>query len=73
MAVIDKPEDIEYMSIFALRQALRLQARGMKLSRGRSALTIARERGLTNSRTVRGAIEDVCNVLASHPGNPRNK
>lgn len=73
MAVITDPGQIEYLSIFTLRQALRLQARGMKLSRGRSALTIARERGLTDSRTVRGALEDVCKALEAHPDNPRNQ
>ena len=73
MAVITDPKQIEYLSIYSLRQALRLQARGMKLSRGRSALTIARDRGLTDKRTVRGALEDVTAVLSSHPGNPRNQ
>lgn len=73
MTAITDPDQIDYLSIYSLRQALRAQARGMKLSRGRSALTIARERGLTNKRTVRGALVDVCEALKKHPGNPDNQ
>lgn len=62
--VLDKPEEVEFASILALRSALKLQTRGLKVSRGASALTIARKRGFTTKRTAQGALEDVNAYLA---------
>lgn len=66
------PVQTDYISLFALRSALRLEARGMRISRGRSALAIAKDRlGVKGSReTVMQAL-DV--TLARHPGNPKNQ
>ena len=67
--ILDTPEQIEAASILALRSALRLQVRGLRLtSRGPSALTIARKRGLTTKRTAAGALEDVSQSIADNYG-----
>jgi hypothetical protein len=66
--ILDTPEQIEAASILALRGALRLESRGMKMSRGRSALSIARDRGLTTKRTAKGALEDVSKYIADNYG-----
>lgn len=64
---LDTPEEINFASVLALRSALKLQARGMRLSnRGPSALTIARKRGFTKKRTAQGALEDVNTLLAQY-------
>jgi len=65
------PVQTEYISLFALSRAMRLEAMGMKLSRGTSALAIAKKRlGVTGSRAkVAQALQD---ALDAHPGNPRN-
>jgi len=71
IAAATGPVQTDYISLFALRQGLAMEARGMKLSRGVSTLAIAKRRlGITGSRaTVTAALEK---VLAEHPGNPRN-
>ena len=43
--VIDTPEGIAFFRLAALKGALSLQSKGLKLSRGRSALSIARSMG----------------------------
>jgi hypothetical protein len=67
MSVITNPQHIERLSVVALKGALGAQARGMSLSRGRSALSIARDRGLTTKRTVAGALVDVQAWLDANP------
>ena len=64
--VLDKPEQIEAYVILSLRQALLLQTKGLKMSRGQSALSIARARGLTTKRTAAGALEDVNQYIADN-------
>lgn len=62
------PGQIAYIRLFTLRQAIRLEARGMKMSSGRSALSIAKSEGYKGSReTILAAIET---DLAAHPDNP---
>lgn len=58
-------EQVEFASILALRSALRLEARGMK-RRGKSALSIAKSRGLTTARTTAKALDDVNAYLAQY-------
>ena len=59
MTVIVGPEQTNNASILALRSALRMEVRGMKLSRGRSALAIAKSRGLTTATTKVKALADL--------------
>ena len=63
---IEGKENVEFASVLALRSALRLQVRGLKLSRGASALTIARKRGFTTKRTAQGALDDMNAYLAQY-------
>lgn len=63
--VLDQPEQIEFARILAIRSGLKLEARGMKMSRGRSCLSIARAEGLTTKRTAKGALEEVNALLAT--------
>lgn len=65
--VITNPQHIERLSVVALKGALGAQVRGMKLSRGRSALAIAQARGLTTKRTAKGALADVVKWLEDNP------
>ena len=66
------PVQTDYISLFALSRALRLQKAGMRISRGPSALSIAKRRlGVKgNLVTVMKQVDD---ALAIHPGNPRNQ
>lgn len=65
--VLDTPEEINFASVLALRSALKLQVRGMRLSnRGPSALSIAKKRGFTKKNTAKGALEDVNALLAPY-------
>lgn len=66
--VLDTPAQIEGARIIAIKAGLRMEARGMKMSRGRSALTIAREMGLTNKRTAKGALADLEVIVAQMLG-----
>ena len=63
--VLDQPDQIALASVLALRSALKLQTKGLKM-RGASALTIARKRGFTTKRTAQGALEDVNAILAEY-------
>jgi hypothetical protein len=63
--ILDQPEQIAAAQVLALRGALKLEARGMK-RRGRSALSIARDRGLTKKRTAAGALADVNAYIAQN-------
>jgi hypothetical protein len=65
--VLDTPAQIEAAQVLALRAALRLETRGLK-RRGRSALTIVREMGLTKARTSVKALEDVNLYISEHYG-----
>jgi hypothetical protein len=64
--ILDTPEQINFASVLALRSALRLQTKGLKMSRGASALSIARSRGFTNKRTAQGALDDMNAMLAEY-------
>jgi len=49
--ILDTPEDIAFARLVTLQSALRLEARGMRLSRGVSALKIAKTQyGCTGGR-----------------------
>lgn len=63
--VLDTPDQIAAGQVLALRGALRLEARGMK-RRGRSALTIVREMGLTKARRADAALADVNAYIAQN-------
>jgi hypothetical protein len=67
------PAQVDYIRLCAFRGALKLEARGMRMSRGSSALSKARAQGLTTSRTIFGALEDVNALIAKHPENPNNQ
>lgn len=67
------PGQIDYIKLCALRGALRMEARGMKMSRGQSALSVARRDGITTKRTARGALEDVIEAIKVHPDAPHNQ
>jgi hypothetical protein len=67
MTMITGKENVEFASILALRSALRLEVKtGMTLSRGQSALAIAKKRGLTKKGTKAGALEDLNAYLAEY-------
>jgi hypothetical protein len=65
MTIITGAENIENVRILALRGALRMEARGMK-RRGRSALAIVREMGLTDKRTASAALTDLNAYIAAN-------
>jgi hypothetical protein len=67
------PSQIEYIRLCAFRGALKLEARGMKMSRGRSALSLARAQGLVKSRTAVGAVAEINALIATHPENTNNQ
>lgn len=49
--ILDTPDDIAFARLVTLQSALRLEARGMRLSRGISALKIAKTQyGCTGGR-----------------------
>ena len=71
--ILDTPEQIAVARFLTVRSGLRLQVRtGMKLSRGRSAIQIAREAGWTTKRTAKGALDDL-NDLAEQMGFERTE
>lgn len=61
--VITGKENIDRFRLMVLRSALRLEAQGMGRSRRPSALTSAREQGLTKARTAKEALADVSALL----------
>lgn len=62
--VLDTPAQIATARILTIRAGLRLEAKGMKMSRGRSCLSIAKAEGLTTRRTAREALVEVNALLA---------
>jgi hypothetical protein len=49
--ILDQPEQIEHFRLLTLRQALKLELKGLKMSRGRTAYSIIKsELGLKGSR-----------------------
>lgn len=50
MTVIDTPEGIRIARLMALKGALKLEMKGMRRSRGRSAYSILKEMGYKGSR-----------------------
>jgi hypothetical protein len=67
------PGQVDYIRLCTFRGALKLEARGMKMSRGASALSIAKKQGLVTSRTTLGALEEINALIAKHPDNPNNQ
>jgi len=59
MTVIDTPAGIERFRVISLIQALRLETRGMKMSRGVSVLKIAQSDYGVTARTKAGALEQM--------------
>lgn len=64
--ILTTPEQIEMARVLTLRSALKLQVAGLRMSRGQSALAIARKSGLTTKRTAQGALDDLNELLAQH-------
>jgi hypothetical protein len=67
------PGQVDYIRLCAFRGALKLEARGMKMSRGQSALSKAKAQGLVKSRTTLGALEEINAMISKHPDNPHNQ
>lgn len=62
------PAQIDYIRLVALRGALRLEMRGMRMSRGASALSVAKRQGYTGNRaTILSKVEE---DIEAHPANP---
>jgi hypothetical protein len=72
MTVITGKENIDYITLCAFKGALKLEARGMH-RRGKSALSIAKARGLTTQRTAVKALEEIQSLIDAHPSNPANQ
>jgi hypothetical protein len=53
--MIDSPEGIKAYALLALRARLQLEAKGLKMSRGPSALSIVRGMGI-RARTAKAAL-----------------
>jgi hypothetical protein len=63
--ILDQPEQIEHFRFLTLRQGLKLESKGLRLSRGVSAYTIIKaELGLKGSRI------SVFNQLSEMLGKP---
>jgi len=62
--VIDTPEGMQYVRILTVAHALTLEINtGMKMSRGISALKVAKRDGLTTHSRKPAALRDVVAVL----------
>ena len=70
--VIDTPEDISYYQLLVLRSALKLHVKGMRMSRGMSAMKAGRRLGFTGRTAaamlpqVEAAIEALSNKETDH-------
>jgi hypothetical protein len=53
--MIDSPEGIKAYALLALRARLQLEAKGLKMSRGPSALSLVRKLGI-RARTAKAAL-----------------
>jgi len=56
---LDTPEQISMYRFLALISALKLQSRGIRVTRGQSALTIARTQYGVRARTAAAAAEEL--------------
>jgi hypothetical protein len=66
--ILDQPEQIEHFRFLTLRQGLKLEIKGLKVSRGASAYAIIkRELGLKGSRI------SVFNQLSEMLGKPAHE
>lgn len=66
--ILDRPDQIEHFRFLTLRQALKLEIKGLKMSRGVSAYAILkRELGLKGSRI------SVFNQLSEMLGKPAHE
>lgn len=70
MIILDKPEQIEYARFAALFSGLSLQAKGIKMNRGRTALAILQDAGMTDKRTSKGALKQIAILIAESEDNP---
>ena len=66
--VLDTPDEIEAAAILAIRAGLRMQVKGYRMSSGRSALAVAKARGLTTKGTAKGALAEVSALIADRYG-----
>lgn len=57
--VLDTPTKIAQYRFLTLHAALKLQVKGLKRSKGPSALAILRKERYVTSRTVKGALEEM--------------
>lgn len=65
---LDTPEQIAAARLLTIRLGLKMEAEGLKMTRGRSCLSIARAEGLTTKRTAKAALEEVNAYIAEHLG-----
>lgn len=56
-------DNIDFARLLTLRVGLKLEARGMKMSRGRSALSILRSEGYVKARTAAKALDEMNELL----------
>lgn len=68
--VFDTPEGIAFFRLAALKGALLLEAKGMRMSSRRSALSVAKSMGYTGSRAkiTAAVVADVERILAEREG-----
>jgi hypothetical protein len=64
MTLITGPHQIQFARLLTLRAGLKLEAKGMKSSRGPSMLSILRQEGYVKARTAAKAVEELNELLA---------
>jgi len=60
---LDTPEQISMYRLLALISALKLQSKGIRVTRGQSALTIARTQYGVRARTAAKAAEELRSLI----------
>lgn len=67
--MLTTPEQIKAARLLAIRSALKFEVQtGMKMTRGRSVLTLAREAGMTTKRNKAAALVEVNAFIAENYG-----
>jgi hypothetical protein len=64
--MLTTPDQIAIARLLTIRSGLKMEARGMKMSRGVSCLKLAREAGMTNKRTAAAALVEVNEYIKEH-------
>ena len=64
--ILDTPEQIAAYRVLALISALKLQSKGIKVTRGQSALTIARTQYGIRARTAAKAAEELRSLISQN-------